>query len=334
MKPEYRITANGDDITAVIADRLVSLRLTDEAGIESDTLELVLADHLAPIQLPPTGAELEVALGYDGVLTAMGLFVVDELELGGWPTTMTIRARAAVMKASVGGKVDLQSQKTRSWDAGTTLGAMVETIAGEHGLKPAVAAELASIALPHTDQTRESDMHLLQRLAKRHDAVLKAAGGALAMTKRGAGTTASGQALPTYTVRAKDCTAFRATLAKRDAPGTVKAFWQDTRAARREEALFGEGDPVRELRQVFPTQAAAEEAARAEWGRRARGEATASFTLSGDPSVMAEAPLRAEGFRPGVDGEWIVSRVEHSLDAGGGYAMTIECETKPASGEG
>jgi len=88
---------------------------------------------------------------------------------------------------------------------------------------------------------------------------------------------------------------------------------------------------VRELRQVFPTPAAAEEAARAEWGRRARGEATASFTLPGDPAVVAEAPLKASGFRAGVDGEWIVARVEHALDASGGYAMTIEVESKPAA---
>lgn len=331
MTPQYRVTANGGDITAVIADRLVSLRVTDEAGVESDTLELVLADHLSPIQMPATGAELEVALGYDGKLTAMGLFVVDEIELSGWPSTMTIRARGAPFEKSKGGKTNLQTQKTRSWDAGTTISTMVEKIAGEHGLRAAVAASLATVELPHTDQTRESDLHLLQRVAKRHDGALKAAGGTLAMTKRGEGKTASGDALPSLTVRAEQCTAFRATLAKRDAPGRVRAFWQDTSAARRETAEYGEDDPVRELRQVFPTQAAAEEAARAEWGRRARGEATASFTLPGDPAAVAEAPLKASGFRLGVDGEWIVSRVEHGFEPSSGYAMTIECESKPAA---
>lgn len=329
LKPGFRVTANGGDITATIADRLVSLRLTDEAGIESDVLEIVLADHLAPIQLPPTGAELEVAIGYDGALTRMGLFVVDELELDGWPASMTIRARGAVYSKSKGGKVDLQTQKTRSWDEGTTIGSMVRKIAGEHGLKPAVAESLASIELPHTDQTRESDLHLLQRIAKRHDAVVKPAGDTLALTKRGEGKTASGKDLPTVTIKPDQCTAYRCTVAKRDAPGTVKAFWQDTGAAERKEAKFGDGDPVRELRQIYPTQTAAEEAARAEYNRRARGESRLSLTLPGDPKVVAEAPLKTEGFRPGVDGEWIITRVEHSIDAGGGYAMTIEAETKP-----
>ena len=331
LKPGFRIAANGGDITAVIADRLVSLRLTDEAGIDSDVLEIVLADHLAPIALPPTGAELELFLGYDLAYTRMGLFVVDELELSGWPATMTIRARGAVLSKSKGGKVDLQTQKTRSWEAGTTLGDLTKKIAGEHGLRAAVAESLASIALPHTDQTRESDLHLLQRLAKRYDGVVKPAGSTLALTKRGEGKTASGQDLPPLTVTATECTAYRATVAKRDAPGTVKAFWQDTGAARREEAKFGDGDPVRELRQIYPSQSAAEEAARSEYNRRARGEKRLSLTLPGNPAVLAEAPLTTVGFREGVDGSWTITRVEHSLDPAGGYAMTIEAETKPAS---
>lgn len=329
LRPGFRIIANGGDITEVIADRLVSLRLTDEAGEDSDVVELVLADHLSPIALPEAGAELEVFLGYDLAYTRMGLFVVDELELSGWPSSMTIRARAAIYKESTSGKIDIHTQKTRSWPVGTTLGGLVQSIASDHGLKPAVAPSLAGIALPHTDQTRESDLHLLQRLAKRYDAVVKPAGGTLALTKLGEGKTASGKDLPPVRVAAAQCSAFRCTIAKRYRAGTVKAFWQDTNAASREEAKFGDGEPIRELRQIFPTQSAAEEAARSEWNRRARGEKQLSLTLPGDPSVVAEAPLIASGFRDGVDGDWIISRVEHSLHSGTGYQMTIEAGTKP-----
>lgn len=330
MKPGFRVTANGGDITATVSDRLVSLRLTDEAGIESDTLEVTLADTPTPIQLPPTGAELEVALGYDGALTRMGLFVVDELELSGWPQALTIRARAAVTTRSKGGQVDLQTQKTRSWDQGTTIGDMVKKVASEHGLKPQVAASLASIALPHTDQTRESDLHLLQRIAARHDAVLKAAGGTLALTKRGEGKTASGQDLKPVAIDATQCVSYRATIAKRDAPGTVKAYWQNTGEAARKEEKVGDGDPVRQLRQIYPSQDAAKQAAQAELNRRARGERQLTLVLPGDPAIVAEAPLTTTGFRSGVDGDWIITRVEHALDASGGYQVTIDAEAKPA----
>lgn len=330
LTPAYRVVANGSDITQVIDDRLVEMRLTDEAGMESDLLEIELADHLDPIALPPTGAELELFLGYDGAAERMGLFVVDEVEVAGWPSVLVIRARASVQTASKGGKVNLQTQKTRSWPAGTTLGALASKIASEHGLTAVVSASLRGIALPHTDQTRESDLHLLTRLAKRYDALIKPADGKLVVTKRGEGKTASGQDLPAVEVVPSDCTAYRCTIARRDSPGLVRALYHSTGAAKREAVEFGKGEPVRELRQIYPTKAAAADAARAEYQRRQRGESTLSVTLPGRPSLIAECRLTLTGFRPGVDGDWITTRASHSLTPDGGWSCTIEAE-KPTA---
>lgn len=47
-------------------------------------------------QIPATGAELELVLGYDGELARVGGFVVDEIETSGWPGELVVRARAAV----------------------------------------------------------------------------------------------------------------------------------------------------------------------------------------------------------------------------------------------
>src|SRR5690606_3093102 len=125
------------------------------------------ADHdtANPIQIPPTGAELQVYLGYDNELTLMGLYIIDEVELSGWPGSMAIRGRAAPYDAlSKGGKSSLQSQKSRSWARGLKLGSVVQTIAAEHGMEAAVSASLSDITLPHFDQTEESDMSFLVRL--------------------------------------------------------------------------------------------------------------------------------------------------------------------------
>jgi phage protein D len=45
MTPDFRIHADSQDITERIQDRLLSLRVTDEAGIKSDTVELNLDDR-------------------------------------------------------------------------------------------------------------------------------------------------------------------------------------------------------------------------------------------------------------------------------------------------
>ena len=78
MRPIFRILADQQDITDTIRDRLLSLRITDEAGNQSDTVELQLDDRDAKIQWPSHGAELEISLGAgENQLTRMGLYIVD-----------------------------------------------------------------------------------------------------------------------------------------------------------------------------------------------------------------------------------------------------------------
>ncbi|WNL50863.1 tail protein [Xanthomonas phage Murka] len=255
----------------------------------------------------------------------MGLFVCDEIEMSGFPCELVIRARAAPYEKSKGGKTDLQTQKSRSWKKGTTIGAMVHKMAGEHGMQSSVSADLAKIALPHTDQSNESDLNLLSRLAKKYDAIAKPAGGKLLFIKKGDGKTSSGQDMPAFEVTPDITSAWRITLASRDSAGTVVAYYRDFSAAQRKEIAVGDGEPVRRLRMAYKDQASALEAARAEQRKRARGEASASVNMPGDPDIMAESVMNMKGFRPGVDGEWLVSRVEHYMGPMG-YTCQIEAE--------
>lgn len=323
----FILSANGSNITEIIKRRLISLRYTDEVGFDSDMLEIVLADddEREPIALPPKGAELTFGIGYHADVRKVGLFVVDEIEVGGWPATLTIRARAAVYEASKGGKADLQSQKSRTWAAGTTLGAMVRKIAAEHGLGPVVSPVLSSIALPHVDQTDESDLNLLLRLARKYDAAVKPAGGKLVLSKRGAGTTADGKPLPRVFVSPDETTQFRMVISSRETAGTVVAYYHAVKQSKRHEVKAGSGEPVRRIKQYYPTQAMALAAARADLQRRERGMKTISLTMPGNYDLVAEGVLVTAGFRPGLDQDWLIRRVEHSLDAGG-WVSTVEGE--------
>lgn len=325
--PAYRVTANGADITATVRERLKSLRLVDETGVTSDTLDIALADNdpTRPIALPPVGAELSVSLGYGSKLRDMGVFVVDELELQISPGSVTIRARSAPQTKSKGGLLHLQAQKTRSWRAGTTIGAMVRKIAAEHGLASAVSGALAGIALPHTDQSSESDINLLQRLAKRYDAVAKPVGRALLFTARGAAESTSGAAMPRTIITREKGGAGYVLIASRDSPGTVVAYYRVMDEARRHEIAVGEGDPVRRLRMSYRDQASAIAAARAELRKRARATRSLSYSMPGRPGIIAESIAAMTGFRDGIAGDWLVTRAEHFIGPGG-YSTTIEAE--------
>lgn len=328
LRPKYRVVANSRDITQAIAERLISLRCTDETGIQSDVLEIVLADNdpRKPIEIPASGAELELFIGYDGNLQRVGVFVFDELEIAGWPGELVIRARAAIYDASHGGKSELQTQKTRNWPKATKFGDMVSKMAKEHGLQPAVSQSLTAIVLPAIAQTDESDLHFLTRVAKRYDAVVKPAGGKLVVAKRGETKTTSGTQLPAVVLTPPEVSRWRVVQSRRETAGQVVAYWHAVKQAKRHSVQVGSGEPVTRLKMYYPTQEMALAAARSELDRRARANRTLSLTLPGRQTLQAESPLTLTGFREGVDGEWIITRVEHSFDPAG-YVCNVEAET-------
>lgn len=326
-KPVYVIEADGKDITATIQKYFKSLTLTDEAGTASDSLTIVLDDE--GIDLPPSGAELKLWLGYEGATRYMGVFVVDEIVLGGPPDQMTIKALAAPFKKSTS-YAALQDQKTRSWEP-CTVETLVKTIAVEHGLTLAVSPELAAVELDHIDQTNESDMNLLTRLARSMDAIAKAAGGRLIFVSQGENATASGAALPTVYLTRPELSRWRVPISDRGNYGSVVAVWRDKDAAEDKEVTVGDGTPVFRLRHTYASEEAATRAAQGRFKKFTRGTSKLTITLSGGRTdIMAESPLNISKVRPGVNGDWSATRVTHSLT--GKLTTTAEAEipNKPA----
>ena len=59
MKPKYQISADDNDITKLIQSRLMSLTISDEIGLVSDTMTLELDDRDSAFALPAFGAVLD-----------------------------------------------------------------------------------------------------------------------------------------------------------------------------------------------------------------------------------------------------------------------------------
>lgn len=324
MTPIFRILADSLDVTAKIADRLVSLTVTDEAGWQSDTVEIVLDDRDAALAVPATGAELSVALGYEeSGAVDKGLYRVDEVEMSGPDMQMRIRAKASDSrdKEALG---RFKAPQSRSWHD-TTVGDLVKSIASEHGFDPVVADALASIAIPHLDQSEESDINLLQRLAGDNGAVVKPAHGKLLFVPRGEARTASGKAMPSIALGPGDVDTWRVTLAERAKYRSVVAKWQDEGGADLVPEQVGEGDPVYTVRHTYRDAAQARRAAQAKLDAFQRGASTIDITMPGRPEIGAECSLRLSGFRPGVDGAWVITRAEHRIEDGG-YTCSVSAE--------
>ncbi len=320
-KPTYRVEADGNDITEAIRENLISLTITDEAGVKSDSLAISLHDR--GYKLPKAGGQLKVWLGYGQAATFMGLYVSDEISLSGPPDKMDIKAAGAPQEKSAAYS-HLQTQKTRSW-LPQTIGALVATVSADHGLDPAVASDLSSVGLPHIDQINESDMHLLTRIAADHDAIAKANGGKLVFAHKGQGKTISGKAMPTVALIPSEVTNYRVNITARSDYNQVVAVWRSVELAEDVQYIAGAGEPVHRIRHIYPTPEAAAKAAKAKLEAFQRGKQSLSVSLPGRPELRAECRLSLSGFRDGVNGLWSVARATHKLGSGG-YVTSVEGE--------
>ncbi|MFP3030306.1 MAG: hypothetical protein ACEY3M_03800 [Wolbachia sp.] len=64
MTPDFSISVEGISITELIKSRLVSMHITDEAGVISDTAVIHLDNRDSLFEIPRTGAKLNILLGY------------------------------------------------------------------------------------------------------------------------------------------------------------------------------------------------------------------------------------------------------------------------------
>lgn len=329
LKPACKIEIGGQDVTRRFSDRLLSITVTDNSGETSDELELDLDDRDYLLEEPRRGAEMAVYLGYLGTpLQLVGRFVVDEAwPEGGQADILKIKAKAADMRSG------LKAGRTRAW-RDTTVGAIVAQIAGEHGLEPGCAAELADRAVAHRDQTNESDLHFLTRLGRDHGAVAAPKNGRLVFAPASSGLSASGEALSAVTLDRTDLIDWKGVAADRESYGKVRARWRDLGAAATRFAEAGEGEPVRTLRNTFPDEAAAQAAADAELARARRSSGGVELSLVGRPAIAAQTPIVLTGLRPSLNQRWIATTVVHAIDfSSGGFTTRITANQTGKTGE-
>jgi hypothetical protein len=325
--PDFRVTLGDTDLTGEIRPRLVSLTLSEKRGDEADQLDIVLDDSDGGLALPSEGATLRLALGWKQGrdvtpgLIDKGTFKVDDVSHSGPPDQVRIRARAADFTS------DIRNRREQSWQ-NTSLGAVLTEVAGRNGLTPRIAADLASIALPTVSQSRQSDITFLRRLGRENDAVATIKDGKLIFARKGAGTTTSGTALPSLTIRRSAGDGHNWQRQKRDGQAGVTASWHDRKAAKRQTVTVGEKDGAKRLRKTFADEVSAHRAATAEQARLKRAPATLDMRLAlGRADIYVDLRARVTGIKAGIDGTWLISEVTHNLDNGGGFTTALEMET-------
>ncbi|HGW3775969.1 TPA: phage late control D family protein [Pseudomonas aeruginosa] len=323
--PVFRLTVDGNDIAQLISPRLIALDLTDNRGLEADQLSVTLSDHDGLLAIPPRGAVLHLWLGWsDSGLVDKGTYTVDETEHSGAPDVLSIRARSADLRKG------LKVKRERSWSSPKTLGDVLTDIALGNNLKPVLAPALAGLPILQLDQANESDANLLTRLGEDFDAVATVKAGCLLCLPAGGGKTASGLALPHITLTRQDGDQHRYLLADRDSYDGVRAYYYDINSAKKQEAIAGGGENLKNLRHTYSDQQSALRAARSEWRRLQRGSATLSYNLArGRADLIPELTYTLQGVKADIDEIiWYGGNIQHRLSADEGFVTSLELESK------
>jgi phage protein D len=322
--PAIRITVDDTDIAPAIIPRLISLDLMDNRGLEADQLTLTLSDHDGLLAIPPKGAIIRLWLGWsDTGLVDKGTYTVDETEHSGTPDVLSIRARSADFRKS------LKTKRERSW-SDTTLGDVLGDIALGNGLTATIADVLHVLPILQLDQANESDANLISRIGEEFDAVVTIKAGGLLCLPAGGGKTAKGTELPHITLTRADGDQHRYLQADRDRYDGVRAYFYDVNSAKKQEAIAGSGEHLKDLRHTYSDRQSALRAARAEFNRLQRGSATLSYTLAlGRADLIPELTYTLQGVKDEIDEIiWYGGNVQHTLSADNGYTVSLELESK------
>lgn len=324
-----RLDYQGRDITTALKPFLLEVGHTDHATGLADDLRIRLHDREGLWRgdwLPQEGDRIEASLEVrdwlfrgDSRELRLGAFQVDQINLSGAPDTVEIQAASVFVSASL-----RQETRTRAWEDTT-----MKTVAGEI----AASADLALLwqagsdfSFERLDQRDESDLALLDRLAKERGLAVKVTDEQLViypardmdaqapvMTLERGKTALSGYSLASRTsgvYRACELTWFD------------EEDWEERKTTYTPPSAPAVGQILRVSERV-ESQAEAMIRAQALLRGANREWMTGEIPLMGEPSLVAGVVISLKGFGRFDEQTWFVERCEHVADASGGLRTNL-----------
>ncbi len=328
MHPIIELTVDGKPVAGAFYERLMEFSCEDKEGIESDRFDAKLLDgppHF--LELPRKGAVVVAKLGYrETGIRQVGRYIVDTIKGACLPYSVSIGGKAADLR-----KGKLKTRGENHWDD-KTLREIVEEVAGDAGLTARVSEAIGQHRYKWIAQQDETPGHFLERLARRHNALLTVKDGKLVFAERGSGLSLSGASMGEVVVTPD--VVIEGTLEyefnDRQAYGKVTAYYQDRDKAKRiemEVEAGGASDSVYRLPEPYADAAEADKAAQAKAKQLKRGEGSFSVEMPGDTGIVAGAPLICREIRPGLDGvPWLIDGVTHSFSKAQGFRSKISAK--------
>ncbi len=319
--PVWSLTWSGTDVTAEVAAFVTSLTVTDRKEGESDELAVELEDRDGRWRgawAPEKGDVLDVSLGFaDGGMIDAGRFEVDEIEHGGPPDRLSVRALAT------GVTDELRTKRHRAFE-GRTLPQIAAAVAADHGME--VIGNPATEPLQRVTQADETDLQFLSKLAGEHGYVFSVRGKGLVFLSDE--ELLAAEPVMTLSRDLHHPVRWRFRHTAKQVYKACEVTYQDpatkrTETAKVDAANVTSGDTLKKRVRV-ENPAHARQKARSLLDRANRGEISASLTFPGRPTLVAGINVMLDGFGSAWDGKFHVIGSTHRIKRGGGYTTDIE----------
>lgn len=324
-RPDFVLTYEQTDITADVANQLLSFDYTDYLDGQSDELQLAFEDvdgRWLNAWYPAQGDSLSLSVGdqFTGLI-AWGSFEIAEIEHERRPDVVTIKALSTgISKAN-------RTLQPKAYE-NTSLAQIVRIVAGR--LKLSVTGTVRDIAIKRATQYQERDVEFLTRLAAEYGHAFKIVGQTLVFTDR----LALAEQDPVAVVDWADVIRSRLRDLIKGVPesAVVSGYDSKTKQAyvvkRQSKAKRAKAkrSSTTDTLKITPNkgESQAQMEARADAALEAADDQIAgTLTLVGSPKLVAGQVLRLTGYGQ-MSGKYLVKQSRHSYSRLAGYTTDIE----------
>ncbi|WP_148817136.1 phage late control D family protein [Campylobacter concisus] len=318
--PNFKLEANGEDITDVIRANLISLNFDDKEGSKSDEISFSVSGIYAK---PVFGDNLKLWLGYGDDLYLCGSFSVQTASRD--YKNRTTEARATAVNFASPQKI----KKRRSWE-NTTVFEIARKIAAENKLAVKTSGQDQNIA--SVLQNDAGDIDFLYGLCFDYGFIMAVKNATIVIASKDAkgdetqtSNTPKNESLPTFTLNLTDLYSLEITEANRNSYTAVIVEWQDIEAGKTKSIKVGSGEQIYKMQIAQPkSDNEAFRQGEAKLNELQKGGINGRCSLPG-ANIVAGGKLKFGGV-PGLEAnEFSIKEVSHKLSTNG-YEIDIEFE--------
>ncbi|OUT11060.1 phage tail protein [Campylobacter concisus] len=318
--PNFKLEANGKDITDVIRANLISLNFDDKEGSKSDEISFSVSGIYAK---PVFGDNLKLWLGYGDDLYLCGSFSVQTTSADYKANTTEVRATAVNFASPQ------KIKKRRSWEK-TTVFEIAKKIAAENKLAVKTSGQDQNIA--SVLQNNVGDLDFLYGLCFDYGFIMAVKNATIIIASKDAkgdetqtSNTPKNESLPTFALNLTDLYSLEITEANRNSYTAVIVEWQDIEAGKVKSIKVGSGEQVYKMQIAQPkSDNEAFKQAEAKLNELQRGGINGRCSCEGK-NIIAGGKIKFGGV-PGLEAnEFSIKEVSHKLSTSG-YEIDIEFE--------